>query len=139
MENISNISSEEELLELRNEGKITEDEYEELLETLRKTGRADVGPDLREKTGPVRTCGLAVASLVLSLLGPLCCIPAVICGHLALRKITKTPALGGRGLALAGTIVGYVVLGLSVFLIGAEVISSRRQRRAYRPVGGGTG
>jgi hypothetical protein len=116
MQNVSNISSEEELLELRNEGKISEDEYEELLETLRKTGRADVGPDLREKTGPVRTCGLAVASLVLSLLGPLCCIPAVICGHLALRKITKTPALGGRGQALAGTIIGYTVLGLSIVL-----------------------
>ena len=122
MENVSNISSEEELLELRNEGKITEDEYEELLETLRKTGRADVGPDLREKTGPVRTCGLAIASLVLSLLGPLCSIPAIICGHLALRKITKTPALSGRGLALAGTIVGYVVLGFSLFLFGPVML-----------------
>jgi hypothetical protein len=118
MENISKISSEEELLELRNEGKISEEEYEELLESLRKTSKADVRPVAEEQPMPVQTCGLAVASLVLSLLGPLCSIPAIICGHLALRKITKTPALSGRGLALAGTIIGYVVLGFSLFLFG---------------------
>ncbi|MHC4436411.1 MAG: hypothetical protein ACYS3S_03545 [Planctomycetota bacterium] len=37
MENISNISSEEELLELRNDGKISEEEYNELLETIKKS------------------------------------------------------------------------------------------------------
>jgi hypothetical protein len=37
MENISNISSEEELLELRNDGKITETEYQDLLETIKKS------------------------------------------------------------------------------------------------------
>jgi hypothetical protein len=36
MEDISNISSEEELLQLRNEGKITEDEYEQLLAAMSK-------------------------------------------------------------------------------------------------------
>jgi len=36
MENISNISSEEELLKLRNDGKISEAEYQELLETIKK-------------------------------------------------------------------------------------------------------
>jgi hypothetical protein len=35
MENASNISSEEELLELRNEGKITEDQYNDLLNAMR--------------------------------------------------------------------------------------------------------
>jgi hypothetical protein len=118
MESSLNVSSEEELLELRNDGKINEGEYEDLLETLRKTSKADVKPVAEEQPMPVQTCGLAVASLVLSLLGPLCSIPAIICGHLALRKITKTPALSGRGLALAGTIVGYVVLGFSLFLFG---------------------
>ncbi len=71
MENVSNISSEEELLELRNEGKISEDEYEELLETLRKTTKADVDSVAQVQSGPVRTCGLAIASLVFALaLGP---------------------------------------------------------------------
>ena len=36
MENISNISSEEELLQLRNDGKISEAEYQELLESMNK-------------------------------------------------------------------------------------------------------
>ena len=122
MENVSSISSEEELLGLRNEGKISEEEYEELLETLRKTGRADVSRALRQRPGPVRTPGLAVASLVLSLLGPVCCVPGVICGHLALRKIERDVSLGGRGVALAGIIIGYAVLGLSVVVIGPMVL-----------------
>jgi len=41
MENISNMSSEEELLQLRNEGKITQDEYKQLVEALRKTTKPD--------------------------------------------------------------------------------------------------
>lgn len=117
MENVSNISSEEELLELRNEGKISEDEYEELLETLRKTTKADVDSVAQVQSEPVRTCGLAIASLVFALVGPIGCIPAVICGHLALRKIEKGVSFKGRGLALAGLIIGYIVLGLSIVLI----------------------
>ncbi len=118
MENVSNISSEEELLELRNEGKISEDEYEELLETLRKTTKADVDSVAQVQSGPVRTCGLAIASLVLVLaLGPVGCIPAIICGHLALRRISKEPTLQGHGLALAGLIIGYCVLVPSIVLL----------------------
>ncbi|GAH43498.1 unnamed protein product, partial [marine sediment metagenome] len=102
MENVSKISSEEELLELRNEGKISEDEYEELLESLQKHAKLDVGEDIQGKPKPTRTSGLAIASVVLVLaLGPIGCIPAVICGHLALRRISKEPTLQGRGLALA--------------------------------------
>jgi len=41
MENISNVSSEEELLQLRNEGKISEDEYEELRSAMRKSTKPD--------------------------------------------------------------------------------------------------
>jgi hypothetical protein len=113
---MENVSSEEELLELRNEGKISEQEYEELLETLRKTTKADVGPALQEKSGPVRTSGLAIASLVFSLLGPVCSIPAVICGHIALRKIRKEASVKGFGLALAGLLIGYAVLAFSIFV-----------------------
>lgn len=36
MQNVSKISSEEELLELRNEGKISEAEYDDLLDAMRK-------------------------------------------------------------------------------------------------------
>ncbi|MHC4603519.1 MAG: DUF4190 domain-containing protein [Planctomycetota bacterium] len=128
MEDISNVSSEEELLQLRNEGKITEDEYEELRETLLKTAKVDVGSSSQAKAEPVQTSGLAIASLVFSLVGPIGCIPAIVCGHLALGKVKKEPTVQGRGLALAGTIIGYAVLGLTIaitapFLIYMEASS----------------
>jgi len=43
MENVSNISSEEELMELRNEGKISEAEYQELLIAMRNSRPDNVG------------------------------------------------------------------------------------------------
>jgi len=114
MENVSNISSEEELLQLRNEGKISETEYEELRETLRKTAKVNVGQEIQGEPEPGRTSGLAIASLVFSLVGPIGSLPAIVCGHIALRKIRKEAAVKGRGLALAGLIIGYAVLGLSI-------------------------
>ena len=84
-------------------------------------------PALAAASGPVvpttvvvavPTEPLAIWSLVLSLVGLLgfCCggpvlgIAAVICGHLALSKINANPNLQGRGLALAGLIMGYVAI-----------------------------
>lgn len=63
-------------------------------------------------TSAGQTEQLAIWSLALSLLGLFCCglfagIPGVICGHLALSKIDRTPGLQGRGLAIAGLIIGY--------------------------------
>jgi type II secretion system protein G len=43
-------------------------------------------------------------------LGPLTGIPAIICGHIATRKIRKSPQkFRGSGLALTGLILGYSV------------------------------
>ena len=112
MANALNISSEEQLLQLLNEGKITEEEYEQLRETLQKTPEIDTEAPNKQELKPARTSGLAIASLVFSLIGPLGCIPAIICGHIALRMIEKGSALRGRGLALAGLIIGYIVLCL---------------------------
>lgn len=60
---------------------------------------------------------LAIWSLVLSALGFLgvCCGPipsiaGVICGHLALPKLRARPDMQGRGLAIAGMIIGYTVI-----------------------------
>ncbi len=62
---------------------------------------------------------LAVWSLVLSLLSVcgFCCTPVmatgiagVVCGHLALSKIGTRPDLQGRGLAIAGLIIGYFAI-----------------------------
>jgi len=83
---------------------------------MNRAGNAEAVPAGDNKVTPARTSGLAVASLVFSLVGPITCIPAIICGHLALRKIRSKPALRGYGLSLAGLIIGYVVLGLSIAL-----------------------
>jgi len=70
-----------------------------------------------------RTVGIAIASLVLGILGfvligPLGAIPAVICGHVAKSKIKRDPEhLTGDGMALAGLIMGYVQIGLMVVMI----------------------
>ncbi len=117
MENASNVSSEEELLKLRDDGRITQDEYEELLGTLRKTGQVQPGLAAPAQAPPTRTSGLAIASLVLAVaLGPFGVLPAVVCGHVALRRIERDTSLRGRGLALAGLIAGYSIFGLTIVL-----------------------
>ena len=69
---------------------------------------------------------LAIWSLILSLVGLLgfCCggpvlgIAGVICGHLGLSKINANPQLQGRGLALAGLIIGYFsIVSWALYLI----------------------
>jgi hypothetical protein len=77
---------------------------------------------------------LAVWSFVLSLVGLLCCggltaIPAVICGHVAVSRIGSPPRKSGKGLAIAGLVLGYIgilwfllVLVYVVFLGGMAAI-----------------
>jgi hypothetical protein len=79
---------------------------------------------------------LAIWSLVVSLVSLCCCgclgwipaIPGVICGHLALSKIGKMPQLQGKGLAIAGVIIGYFSfvswLLYTVFFGGITILSS---------------
>jgi hypothetical protein len=71
--------------------------------------------------GPGRTSGMATASLVLSLLGliigPFGCVPGIVFGHLARRQSARNPRIGGQGIALAGLIIGYVLLGVMVLAI----------------------
>jgi len=138
MENVSNITSEEELLQLRNEGKISEDEYEDLLDTLRKATKADVDSVAQVQSEPVRTSGLAIASLALSVLsaviGPLGCIPGIVCGHIARRQIKKDPAIQGAGIATAGLIIGYIFLVLFVIVVFMFSQSHSRFRARIREV-----
>jgi hypothetical protein len=73
-----------------------------------------------------KTEATAIWSFVLSLVGLFCLahlasIPAVICGHVALSKIKKSQLiLSGRGLAIAGVIVGYI--GICLWTIYAVIL-----------------
>lgn len=68
---------------------------------------------LAELPRSTRTNTLAVVSLVLSFLMAL---PAIILGHVALSQIRRTGD-GGRGLAVAGLVIGYIWLVIGI--IGA--------------------
>jgi len=74
-----------------------------------------------------KTNVLAILSLVGSILGIIGVLPLIgsiagtVLGHISLRQIPKTGEKG-RGLALAGTIVGWVGIGLAALLILLFVI-----------------
>jgi hypothetical protein len=69
------------------------------------------------------TNGLAVASLIASLvwMWALGSLVAVICGHAALRQIKRSGGRQtGRGMAIAGLVIGYMGLAATVlFALGA--------------------
>lgn len=84
-----------------------------------------------------RTSKLAVWSLVLGLLGivtlGILSIPSIFCGHLAHARIRKSAGtLTGRGLAIAGFVLGYVgllflILAVAGFLAGNGAINKARK------------
>ena len=84
----------------------------------------------------VRTPAVAIWSLILAVLSFTCgwlftAIPAVICGHIARAKIRKSGgALGGRGIATGGLVLGYValVLGIMGIPLLVSMIQSDRER-----------
>ena len=60
-----------------------------------------------------KTSGLAIASLVCSVLSIVTCVgwlPGIICGHLAKSRIRRNSSLKGSGLATAGLFIGYLML-----------------------------
>jgi hypothetical protein len=69
------------------------------------------------------TNGLAVASLVLGILWIwwIGSVLAVIFGHVALSQIGKNNQ-GGRGLAIAGLVLGYI--GISVFVLAVIILAA---------------
>src|SRR5438093_2728971 len=82
------------------------------------------------------TASTAIWSLVLAILSFFCgwlftAIPAVICGHIARSKIRKSGGgLGGKGIATAGLILGYIalVLGIMGIPLLVSMIQSDRER-----------
>ena len=75
----------------------------------------------------VKTAPGSIWSLVLGILGVTCCsfftaIPAVICGHIAYSKIKKSAgALTGEGRALAGLILGYIGIAMTIIIIPMQL------------------
>jgi hypothetical protein len=75
---------------------------------------------------PRQTEGLAQASLVLGILTPFCgvtTIPAIITGHLALRRIEET-GNAGKGMAVAGLVIGYLTLTIGVIWMLGMIIGA---------------
>jgi Domain of unknown function (DUF4190) len=83
-----------------------------------------------------RIAPIAIVSLVLAILSFFCgafltAIPAIVCGHVAWSAIKKSGgALHGKGIAMAGLILGYVAIPIAVlqvwFLVG--MIQGERER-----------
>ncbi len=93
-------------------------------------------------TAPTPTNGLAIASLALSagsVIIPFACIPGIICGHIARGQIRRNPATGGKGIALAGVLVGYAMLAFTILAIGVVIafiaFQQARNPRDFRPGG----
>lgn len=81
---------------------------------------------------PRPTSGLALTSLICGIAGValfwlfvpmLASIVAVITGHLALRQVNTNAALGGRGMAIAGLIMGYIMVAFLLFSTAVTLFS----------------
>jgi hypothetical protein len=70
-------------------------------------------------TQPIkRTSGMAVAALVLGILGfftGITSILAIIFGGVAMNETSKNPDISGRGMAVAGLVLGIIVLVGGIF------------------------
>jgi hypothetical protein len=93
---------------------------------------------------PAPTDGLSIASLVCGIMAIISCyiwglfgLPAVICGHMSLKKINNSPTpVAGKGMAIAGLICGYIgivfqlamIIGGIFFFMNAKDQSKRQQQ-----------
>jgi hypothetical protein len=76
----------------------------------------------------IKTNGLAIASLICGViqfifLGILASIPAIILGHLARRQIRQTGERGA-GMAMAGLVLGYIGVALTVIVVIAVIAAA---------------
>lgn len=69
-------------------------------------------------------CGIAGVVLFWAVVPLLASVVAVITGHMALRQTKQNPAIGGRGMAFAGLIMGYFMVGFLAIGIVMTVISA---------------
>lgn len=82
------------------------------------------------------TSGLALASMICGIVGILAAplaftilipllipIAAVVLGHLSLSQLKKRRDLGGKGMAIAGLIMGYVPIGMGLAVAAMMIVS----------------
>ena len=65
------------------------------------------------------TSGLGIASMVLGIIWLywIGSILAVIFGHVALSRIRKDPSIQGRGMAIAGLVLGWIGVGVLLIVL----------------------
>lgn len=68
-------------------------------------------------------CGIAGIVLVWAIIPVLASIAAVITGHMALGQTRRDPGIGGRGMAIAGLILGYAMIAIAAFTLIGIIIS----------------
>jgi uncharacterized membrane protein len=119
------------------EGRLTKDEYDDRTDRLLRSQTygqlqaltADLPghfpspqmmPQVVQYVRPARTNGLAAASLACGIgqlfFWLLAAIPAVVLGHMARRQIRETGE-AGDGMAVAGLVLGYIGIILTVFFV----------------------
>jgi hypothetical protein len=72
---------------------------------------------------PTRTSGYAIAALVLGIVWVfwIGSVLAVIFGHIALNETNREPQVQGKGMAIAGLVLGYGALALlALGLVGSS-------------------
>ena len=97
------------------------------------TPQYSAGPSYAPAPAGPRTNTLAIVALILGILVP---IGGIITGHIALSQIKKTGE-AGHGMALAGTILGYVFTAFYIIfiiiyvLVIAAIVSSGDYSTTY--------
>lgn len=83
-------------------------------------------PAFAPAPGGTRTSGLAIASMVLGIIGVLTAcmcfglapaIGALVTGFLALAEFKRDPSVEGRGMATAGVVMGFIAVAVSLMVI----------------------
>jgi type IV pilus assembly protein PilA len=86
-----------------------------------------------EPVAPQKTSGMAIASLIFGfffVFFPLS-IPAIVFGHIALSQIKRSAGrLGGRGLAIAGLVMGYLGIAMIPLILIIAAIAIPNLLRA---------
>jgi hypothetical protein len=90
-----------------------------------------------DNRGAGRTSGLAVGSLIsgiASFFVGISFILAIILGHLALSQIRKNPGMQGRGMAMAGLIMGYLYPAVAVVALVVLFALGQQARGTFHTI-----